>query len=140
MSARIQHSPLSAPARGELDFLLDNFLRRVPHVEHIVAVSGDGLLVAADTGLTRDAADRLSATCAALLALLRVAGDELGVGGLSHNMAEYDEGFVFAMSTDSACLLMLADRECDLGQVSFELTDLVNRVGDALTMHPRTDY
>jgi hypothetical protein len=44
---------------------------------------------------------------------------------------------MFAMSTDTACLLMLADRECDLGQVSFELTNLVNRVGDALTPHAR---
>jgi predicted regulator of Ras-like GTPase activity (Roadblock/LC7/MglB family) len=122
---------------GELDFLLDNFLKRVPHVAHIIAVSGDGLLVAADTGLTRDAAERLAAACSGLLSLLRVTGQELGVGPLSHNMSEYDAGFVFAMSTDTTCLLMLADRECDLGQVSFELTDLVNRVGDALSPHTR---
>lgn len=121
----------------ELDFLLDNFLKRVPHVTHIVALSGDGLLVAADTGLTREAADRLSAACAGLISLLRVAGDELGVGLLSHNLAEFDEGYAFAMSTETTCLLMLADRECDLGQVSFELTDLVNRVGDALSPHGR---
>jgi predicted regulator of Ras-like GTPase activity (Roadblock/LC7/MglB family) len=122
---------------GELDFLLDNFLKRVPHVTHIIAVSGDGLLVAADTGLTREAADRLAAACSGLLSLLRVTGQELGVGVLSHNLAEYDGGFVMAMSTETACLLMLADRESDLGQVSFELTDLVNRVGDALTPHTR---
>jgi predicted regulator of Ras-like GTPase activity (Roadblock/LC7/MglB family) len=116
-----------------VDFLLDNFLKRVPHVVHILAVSLDGLLIAADSGLARDAAERLAATTATLLSLLRVAGDELGTGPLSHSLAEFDGGFLFGMSSaDGACLLMLADRECDLGQVSFEMADLVNRVGDAL--------
>jgi predicted regulator of Ras-like GTPase activity (Roadblock/LC7/MglB family) len=124
-------------SRQSLDFLLDNFLKRVPHVAHIIAVSEDGLLVATDSGLTRDAADRLAATCSGLLSLLRVAGDELGAGVLSHNMAEFDRGFLFAMAADGAHLLMLADRECDLGQVSFEMADLVNRVGDALAATAR---
>ena len=117
-----------------LDFLLDNFLKRVPHVGHIIAVSGDGLLIAADTGLERDSADRLAAMCSGLLSLLRNAGLALNAGALSHTMATFDDGFVFAMSSDEgACLLMLADRECDLGQVSYEMADLVNRVGDALS-------
>ena len=34
-------------------------------------------------------------------------------------------------------LLMLAARECDLGQVSYELADLVNRVGDVLSPSAR---
>lgn len=135
MSALTQPAHPTATARGrDLDFLLDNFLKRVPHVVHIIAVSGDGLLVATDTGLPRDVADRLAAACAGVLSLLRVTGDELGVGTLSHNLAAHEEGFIFSISAgEGACLLMLADRDCDLGQVSYELADLVNRVGDVLT-------
>lgn len=120
---------------SDLGFLLDDFRKRVPNVLHILAMSPDGLLIAADQHLARDVAERLAATSAALLSLLRGAGQELAAGGLSHNLAEYEGGFLFAMSTSSlgACLLTLADRDADLGQVSYELTALVNRVGDALT-------
>jgi predicted regulator of Ras-like GTPase activity (Roadblock/LC7/MglB family) len=125
---------------SDLGFLLDDFRKRVPNVLHILAMSADGLLIVADQHLDRDAAERLAATSAALLSLLRGAGQELDAGGLSHNLAEYDGGFLFAMSTDSlgVCLLMLADRDADLGQVSYELTALVNRVGDGLTPAART--
>jgi predicted regulator of Ras-like GTPase activity (Roadblock/LC7/MglB family) len=122
----------------EPNFLLDNFLRRVPHVRHTIALSGDGLLIARDTSLQRDAADRLAAMCAGLQSLLHHAGAELGAGQLSHNLAEFDSGFLLTMSgADGACLLLLADRDCDLGQVSFEMADLINRVGDALTAGAR---
>src|SRR5690606_23517647 len=105
-----------------------------------IAVSGDGLLIARDTGLDRDAAERLAATCAGLLSLLHCASGELGAGALSHNLAEFDDGFLLSMAgADGACLLLLAGRDCDLGQVSFEMADLVNRVGDALTAAPRAN-
>jgi len=140
MSALTQptHHPVAAARGRDLDFLLDNFLKRVPHVVHIIAVSGDGLLVATDTGLQRDAAERLAAACAGLLSLLRITGDELGAGTLSHNLAAHEDGFIFSMAAgDGVCLLMLAARECDLGQVSYELADLVNRVGDVLSPSAR---
>jgi uncharacterized protein len=136
-------------AAGDLGFLLDDFRDRVPHVAHILAMSADGLLITADDGLPRDAAERLAATCAGLLSLLRGAGQELGAGGLSHNMAEYADGYLFAMAvapgpdagrpSAGACVLMLADRDADLGLVSYELTALVNRVGDVLAPAVRPD-
>jgi predicted regulator of Ras-like GTPase activity (Roadblock/LC7/MglB family) len=117
-----------------LRFLLDDFRARVPHVVHILAVASDGLLVTADSTLDRDAADRLAAVSSGLVSLLRNAGLEFGAGGLSHNMTEFEGGYMFSMSVGTgASLLVLADRDCDLGTVSYEMTALVNRVGDALT-------
>jgi predicted regulator of Ras-like GTPase activity (Roadblock/LC7/MglB family) len=127
----------------DLSFLLEDFRLRVPHVVHALAVSADGLLSAADRSLARDNAERLAAACSGLLSLLRNAGNGFGAGPLSHNLAEFQEGFMFQMATQTpaaqgaggpgACLLVFADRDCDLGTVSFEMTALVNRVGDALT-------
>jgi hypothetical protein len=125
--------------RRDLDFLLDDFRDRVPHVVHALAVSADGLLSAADSGLARDNADRLAAVCSGLLSLLRNAASSFGAGELSHNLTEYADGFMFSMASSSGvCLMVLADRNCDLGTVSFEMTALVNRVGDALTPATRS--
>jgi predicted regulator of Ras-like GTPase activity (Roadblock/LC7/MglB family) len=119
--------------RYELGFLLDDFRRRVPNVSHVVAVSADGLLSAADAGLARDVADRLAAASSGLLSLLRTSGEAFGAGYLSHNLTEYADGFMLSMSAGpGGCLIVLAERSCDLGQVSFEMTALVNRVGDAI--------
>ena len=123
---------MSDPAQ-QLGFLLDEFRRQVPHVLHVVAVSADGLLVAADALLHRDAADRLAAVASGLVSLLRNGGVGFSAGALSHNMTEYADGFMFTMAApNGACLLLFADRDCDLGTVSFELTTLVNRLGDAI--------
>lgn len=124
----------SADASNEFGFLLDDFRDRVPHVVHALAVSPDGLLRAADNGLARDDADRLAAVCSGLLSLLRNAGEAIGAGPLSHNLTEFAEGFLFSMAANTGvCLMVLAGRECDLGTVSYEMTALVNRVGEALS-------
>ncbi len=123
----------------DLGFLLDDFRDRVPNVAHMVALSADGLLVASDRTLDRDVADRLAAAASGLVSLLRVAGDVLGAGGLSHNMTEYGNGYLLTMSAGTGgCLVVLADPRCDLGTVSYEMTALVNRVGDALVPSART--
>jgi predicted regulator of Ras-like GTPase activity (Roadblock/LC7/MglB family) len=129
---------MTLPTR-ELDFLLDDFRARVPHVVHAIAVSPDGLLSAADSRLDRDNADRLAAVCSGLLSLLRNAANSFGAGPLSHNLTEYADGFMFSMASSTGmCLMVLADRECDLGTVSYEMTALVNRVGDALSPAARS--
>ncbi len=126
------HPPLRPP--DDFSFLLEDFRNRVPHVLHALAVSTDGLLTAADRNLDRDRAERLAAACAGLVSLLRNAGDGFGAGPLSHNLSEFAGGFMFTMAdTSGACLLVFADRDCDLGTVSYEMTELVNRVGDALS-------
>lgn len=117
----------------DLGFLLDDFRRRVPYVSHVVAVSADGLLSAADADLARDAADRLAAATSGLLSLLRTSGEAFGVGYLSHNLTEYADGYMLSMSAGpGGCLIVLAERACDLGLVSFEMTALVNRVGESI--------
>ena len=121
----------------DLNFLLNDFVARVPKVTHIVAVSVDGLLLAHNEDLPRDRAERLAAIASGQISLLHGAGRELEAGGMVSNLTEYEGGFMFLMSVPSgASLLTLAARDCDLLQVGYEVAELTNRVGPALT--PKT--
>jgi predicted regulator of Ras-like GTPase activity (Roadblock/LC7/MglB family) len=118
----------------ELGWLLDSFADRTPEVSHAIAISTDGLLVAATRGLRADRADQLAATGSGLVSLLRGAARFFDAGAVISNVTQMDGGFMFSMAfSDGASLLVLAAPTCDVGQVSYEMTELANRIGDALT-------
>ncbi len=123
----------------DLDFLLNDFIARVPQVTHAVAVSADGMVMAATAQLPAESRDQLAAVGAGLVSLLRGAATFFGAGSVISNVTEMDGGFMFSMSVSSgASLLVLASRHCDIGQVGHELAELINRVGPALTPQHRT--
>ena len=116
-----------------LGFLLHDYRGRVLGVRHVIALSSDGILVAHDGSLPDDVAQKLAAATSGLVSLLRNLGDQIGAGGCSHNLTEYAGGFMLTMGAgQGGALVAFADRACDMGAVSFELTQLVNRVGDVL--------
>jgi predicted regulator of Ras-like GTPase activity (Roadblock/LC7/MglB family) len=118
----------------ELGWLLDSFADRTPDVSHAIAISTDGLLVAATRGLPADRADQLAATGSGLVSLLRGAARFFEAGAVISNVTQMDGGFMFSMAfSDGASLLVLAAPACDVGKVSYEMTELANRIGDALT-------
>jgi uncharacterized protein len=124
----------------ELDWLLDDFAGRVPHVAQAVAVSSDGLVVAATRTLTKDRADQLAAVASGLVSLLAGAARLLEAGSVVSNLTELDGGFMFSMAVSSgASLMVLASRQCDIGTVSYEMTELINKVGPLLTPASRSD-
>ena len=59
---------LSAAARN-INWLVENFVDRVPGVKESVVVSADGLPMAVSRGLDRDAADRFAAVASGLIGL-----------------------------------------------------------------------
>jgi uncharacterized protein len=118
----------------ELGWLLDSFADRTPDVSHAIAISSDGLLVAASRGLRPDRADQLAATGSGLVSLLRGAARFFDAGAVISNVTQMEGGFMFSMAfSDGASLLVLAAPTCDVGKVSYEMTELANRIGDALT-------
>ncbi|GIG69960.1 roadblock/LC7 domain-containing protein [Phytomonospora endophytica] len=118
----------------DLDFLLNDFVARVPDVTHTLAVSADGLLIARNNALGEDDADRLAAVASGLVSLLHSASKSLQAGRVISNLTEMDGGYLSTMSVSSgACLVALISRDGDLGQVGHELTKLINQVGPALT-------
>ena len=131
--------PATGPATGpgamaDLSWLLDNFADSLRGIAHVVVVSADGLLLVASEGLPRDRADQLAATGSGLVALLAGAARFFDAGQVISNVTQLDGGFMFCMAfSDGASLLVLASPSCDVGQVSYEMTDLANRMGEALT-------
>ncbi len=124
----------------DLNWLLQNFAERTPDVSHALAISTDGLVLAHNHDLPRDRADQLAATGSGLVALLTGAARFFAAGALISNVTQLEGGFMFCMAiSQGASLLVLASPTCDVGRVSYEMTDLANRMGEALTpaLHPQ---
>lgn len=53
-------------------------------------------------------------------------------------MVEFDEGVLFVTAAgDGSCLCVLSTEEADIGQIAYEMTLLVNRVGEHLSVAAR---
>jgi hypothetical protein len=117
-----------------LNWLLQNFVHRTPDVSHALAISTDGLVLAHNHGLPRDRADQLAATGSGLVALLTGAARFFEAGSVISNVTQLEGGFMFCIAfSQGASLLVLASPSCDVGKVSYEMGDLANRMGEALT-------
>jgi hypothetical protein len=113
-----------------LGWLVSAFTDEVSGVNHAVLVSADGLLVAASGRLPRDLADQMSALTAGLSSLTAGAADLLASGRVVQSVIEMEGSFLLLMSVgDGSHLAVLADPECDIGLVGYEMTLLVARVG-----------
>lgn len=119
-----------ASAHQNLAWLISDFARTADGVTHAVAVSSDGLLIAASDGLSRDLADHLSA----LVSLTQNAADTYGFRGMKLVMIEMLDGFMMVNHMrDGSCLGVLAGEGCDIGLVGYEMAVLADRAGALLT-------
>jgi len=115
-------------------WLVDGFVTRTPGVAHAAVVSSDGLLMAASSALPKDRADQLSAIASGLSSLTGGAARCFDGGPVVQTVVEMERGFVMLMAiSDGSSLITLADPSCDIGLVGYEMTLLVDRVGEALT-------
>ena len=121
-------------AGRQLDWLVDDFVRRVHGVRHGLVVSGDGLRLAASDGLGTGLADQLSAVASGLVSLTRGAAQCFRADPVRQTIVEMAGGYLFVTSiADGSALAVFADDNCDIGMVGYEMTMLVNRVGQLLT-------
>jgi predicted regulator of Ras-like GTPase activity (Roadblock/LC7/MglB family) len=121
------------PTMHDMSWLLANFADNVAGIAHVVAVSADGLLLAASRDLPPDRAEQLSAIVAGVISLTDGASRCFEGGPVLQTIIEMDSGYLFLMSiSDGSALGVLAARSCDVGQVGYEMALLVERVGQAL--------
>jgi predicted regulator of Ras-like GTPase activity (Roadblock/LC7/MglB family) len=117
-----------------LNWLVANFVRNVPGVIHTIVVSADGLLIADSADLDRATADQLSAVASGISSLTQGAARYFGGGRVHQTVVEMEKGFLFVMLiSDGSCLAVLANLDCDIGLVGYEMAMLVARCGDVLT-------
>lgn len=121
-------------AGHDLNWLITDFADRVPGVAHSVVVSADGLPLAVSTGIPQDRADQLAAIASGLSSLTQGASRVFEGGAVTQTVVEMERGLLLVMTiSDGACLAVLAAADCDMGLVAYEMTLLVERVGQVLS-------
>ncbi len=123
---------------SELDWLLDDLVSRVVHIEKAVILSRDGLAIGASAGLSKEDADHLSAAAAGFQSLARGVGRHFGGGPARQIIIEMETEFLFVTAAgEGSCLAVLATATADVGLVAYEMAILVKRVGEHLSVNPR---
>ncbi|MFE1765319.1 roadblock/LC7 domain-containing protein [Streptomyces angustmyceticus] len=121
-----------------LDWLLDDLTKRVQKVRHALVLSNDGLVTGASEGLAREDAEHLAAVASGLHSLAKGSGLHFGIGRVRQTMVEFDDGVLFVTAAgDGSCLCVFAGADADMGQIAYEMTLLVNRVGEHLGVAAR---
>ncbi|GGO96935.1 roadblock/LC7 domain-containing protein [Wenjunlia tyrosinilytica] len=128
----------SANPTGELNWLLDDLVSRVRNIRKALVLSSDGLATGGSQGLSREDAEHLAAVASGFHSLAKGVGRHFKAGSVRQTMVELDDAFLFVTAAgDGSCLAVLADAEADVGQIAYEMTLLVKRVGAHLATAPR---
>ncbi len=115
-------------------WLLDNFVRTVPGSRHTLVVSADGLLMAMSEKMDRTSGDQLAAIVSGMSSLTRGAARQLGGGNVRQAIIEMDNGFLFLMNISNGSVLsVVAESNCDVGLIGYEMAMLVSRTEATLT-------
>ena len=120
--------------RQDLNWLVTEFTSRVADVAHAIVVSADGVLLARSDGIPSGAAEQLAAITSGLVSLIQGAARIFEAGLPTQALVDMEGGLMFVMAiSDGSSLAVLAAPECDTDLVSYEMTLLVEAVGDVLT-------
>lgn len=115
---------------GELDWLLDELVDRVRSIRKALVLSGDGLPRGTSKDLTREDGEHLAAVASGFHSLAKGVGRHFEAGSVRQTVVELDEAFLFVTAAgDGSCLAVLADADSDVGQIAYEMTLMVKRVG-----------
>ncbi|MCB5182960.1 roadblock/LC7 domain-containing protein [Streptomyces antimicrobicus] len=124
---------------GQLGWLLDELVDRVASIRKAVILSSDGLPTGSSRDLTREDSEHLAAVASGFHSLAKGVGRHFESGQVRQTVVELDEAFLFVMAAgDGSCLAVLSDADSDVGQVAYEMTLMVKRVGTHLGTAPRT--
>ena len=125
---------MSYAYRRDLNWLVTSFTTRVPDVAHAVVVSADGVLLARSEEIPPAFAEQLALITCGLASLMQGAARIFEAGPPTRALVEMNGGLMLVkMISDGSSLAVLAALECDTDQVSYEMTRLVEAVGEALT-------
>jgi hypothetical protein len=126
--------------RDDLNWLVTDFTTRVQDIAHAIVVSADGVPLALSAGIPGEAVDQFAAITSGLTSLITGASTIMDGGTPRQALVEMDYGLMFVKAiSDGSSLAVLAAPECDTRQVSYEMTRLVEAVGELLTPAIRTE-
>jgi predicted regulator of Ras-like GTPase activity (Roadblock/LC7/MglB family) len=129
---------LSTEDRQDLDWLVTDFTTRVPDVAHAIVISADGVPLALSDGIPAEHAGQLAAITAGLTSLMHGAARIFEGGDTIQALVEMEGGLLLLKAiSDGSSLAILAASQCDTDLVSYEMTLLVEAVGEVLTPRAR---
>jgi uncharacterized protein len=125
---------LSSVYRQDLNWLITGFTSRVADVAHAIVVSADGVPLAVSQYLPQDCVGQFAAITSGLVSLVQGAARIFEAGLPTRALVEMNGGLMLIkVIGDGSSLAVLAAPECDTDLVSYEMTLLVEAVGEALT-------
>jgi uncharacterized protein len=125
---------LSYTYRQDLDWLITDFTSRVVDVAHAAVVSADGVPLAVSENIPGVFAEQLAAITAGLVSLMQGAARIFEAGQPTQALVEMDGGLMLVKAiSDGSSLAVLAAPDCDTDLISYEMTRMVEAVGEVLT-------
>ena len=125
---------MSYTYRQDLNWLVTDFTLRVADVAHAVVVSADGVPLALSEGIPEDAAEQLAAITSGLASLIQGAARIFEAGPPTQALVDMQGGLMLIKAiSDGSSLAVLAAPDCDTDLVSYEMSRLVEAVGEALS-------
>ncbi|GAA1558195.1 roadblock/LC7 domain-containing protein [Dactylosporangium maewongense] len=127
----------AAPMSTEVqtfNWLLDSFTSGTAGVVEAIAVSADGLLMAASASKERANAERLAAIVSGMTSLASGASASYNLGGLNRVIVDLVDGYLLITAISAGSVLgVIATRAANLSTVAYEMTLFASRAGAALT-------
>lgn len=124
---------LSETAKN-FNWLIDNFVDTTAGVTDSIAVSSDGLLIAASRSLERHDAEQVAAIVTGMVSLSEGTSRAFGFDGLQQVIVSMRGGYMFVSSISlGSAIGVIATAGCDIGLVGYQTSLLVERAGALLT-------
>lgn len=121
-------------SQSRLDWLVTDFTERVANVAHAIVVSADGLTLAKSAAFSEVRAEQLAAITSGLSSLIDGTARIFDAGPPIQALVEMARGLMLVKTVSgTAILVALAAPECDIDLVAYEMTLLVEEVGEVLT-------
>jgi predicted regulator of Ras-like GTPase activity (Roadblock/LC7/MglB family) len=118
----------------DLNWLLTSFIERISGVTSAIVTTTDGLVLAVSDRIARDSADQLAAVTSGLASLTLGAARCFDAGSVNQVIVEMSKGYLFISSiSDGSALAVMCEPDCDIGQIGYEMSLLVDRIGQVLT-------
>ena len=120
--------------RQDLNWLVSEFAVRVADVAHAAVVSADGVPLALSEDIPEEHSEQLAAITSGLSSLMQGAARIFEAGMPTQALVEMQGGLMLVKSiSDGSSLAVLASPDCDTDLISYEMSLLVEAVGEVLT-------
>ncbi len=125
---------MSQSESEQFSWLLDNFVTATVGVEDALAVSADGIKLAASEGLPTATADQFGAITSGLASLTLGAARCFAEDVVHRVIIEMDRSYLLIVNiTHGSVLGVVARKDADIGLVAYEMTVFAERAGRVLT-------